>query len=704
MKIRLVTDIADALWTKLSLQRIGTSLDSDISAVKIYRDTGNGEFSEVDDVLVSNIAALSAPVLAVNATTISVNPTVGFSSTGKIKIDKEIISYTSLVVNGSGKIIGFVVPARSNPVYHSIGTVVTDGFFGSDSPNQAAVSLAGQPQVITTQAQYFFIVCQVDTGATPNANLGIQLASTGNFEMSFGNNPSGGPFPMATIQTVTIAEVKNNLTYKFVGPLGAKQNQTDIPVEKFTISTNNPIATAVFTGMRLQVLGSAQSDPSAITIIKIYKERNANDNFDLADDSPAIGSVNYIPVGTPGGSDFNEGSALISFNTPETITNVGTTFYIVIDIGDFPAAVPGTNVQIKFEVTGDQGHSTFLMITPANFASPAIGTNILSSVIDIRDKKTPQNPVLTFPDWIDTTALISGSVAFNAGDEVTEVEYTISTAEVTPAAAAGLSWYSVGKATNLQVVDLNLDPDKTYYVGVRTINKVGTTSYVSDPTSKAIKIDLTAPSDPTSVQTTAEIAKSNVATPSYTLVWNLARDLESGVVDYQVQERADTMPAWSDVKATINVENTKGKTAINNKSRGHIYYYKVRARNAAGSWGPWSKESKGVAIDELPKEVISMVSNYPNPFDSRTGKTVITYLLNQDADTTITIYDLLGHLVRTIECTKGTEGGQVFRNNVEWDGKNDIGDEVAKGGYICRIMVRSSEGVKQVIRKIGVLH
>ena len=54
--------------------------------------------------------------------------------------------------------------------------------------------------------------------------------------------------------------------------------------------------------------------------------------------------------------------------------------------------------------------------------------------------------------------------------------------------------------------------------------------------------------------------------------------------------------------------------------------------------------------------------------------------------------------------TKGTEGGQIFRNNIEWDGKNDIGDDVAKGGYICRIMVKSSEGVKQVIRKIGVLH
>lgn len=120
--------------------------------------------------------------------------------------------------------------------------------------------------------------------------------------------------------------------------------------------------------------------------------------------------------------------------------------------------------------------------------------------------------------------------------------------------------------------------------------------------------------------------------------------------------------------------------------------------------GQWSSESKGIAIEEIPKEVISQVSNYPNPFDSRTQKTTITYILNQDADVTITIYDLLGHLVKTVECPKGTEGGKIFTNRIEWDGKNDIGDEVARGGYICRIVVKSTEGVKQAIRKIGVLH
>ena len=344
------------------------------------------------------------------------------------------------------------------------------------------------------------------------------------------------------------------------------------------------------------------------------------------------------------------------------------------------------------------------MITPGNFAVPSQGTIIASSAIEIRDKKTPTNPTLKFPDWINTTSLLNGSISFGAGDVVTDVQYTISLIEPTPTNASSMAWYSVGAATSIQAVDLNLDPDKTYYIGVRSINTVGSLNYVSDPSSKAVKIDLTPPSEPANVVTTAGIASSLVATPNYTVVWNKSKDLESDVVDYELQEKMDTSPVWTSVPVTIQNESTKSKAALTNRTGGHIYYYQVRARNGAGTWGPWSAVSKGVAINEIPKEVISQVSNYPNPFDSRTGKTTITYILNQDADVTISIYDLLGHLVKTIDCPKGTEGGKVFTNNVEWDGKNDIGDEVSRGGYICRILVKSDQGAKQVIRKIGLLH
>ncbi|MCR4295659.1 MAG: hypothetical protein NUW21_09010, partial [Elusimicrobia bacterium] len=86
------------------------------------------------------------------------------------------------------------------------------------------------------------------------------------------------------------------------------------------------------------------------------------------------------------------------------------------------------------------------------------------------------------------------------------------------------------------------------------------------------------------------------------------------------------------------------------------------------------------------------------------GLTKITYILNGDSDVTITIYDALGYLVKTISCAPGSEGGKLGQNFVPWNGRNDAGVNVSKGGYTARIKVKAPGGSATVIRKIGVIH
>ena len=52
----------------------------------------------------------------------------------------------------------------------------------------------------------------------------------------------------------------------------------------------------------------------------------------------------------------------------------------------------------------------------------------------------------------------------------------------------------------------------------------------------------------------------------------------------------------------------------------------------------------------------------------------------------------------------GSNGGKTGANFVTWNGKNGVGRNVSKGGYIARIKVGSSLGTATVIRKIGVIH
>ncbi|MEN9998908.1 MAG: hypothetical protein RI922_1898 [Bacteroidota bacterium] len=92
------------------------------------------------------------------------------------------------------------------------------------------------------------------------------------------------------------------------------------------------------------------------------------------------------------------------------------------------------------------------------------------------------------------------------------------------------------------------------------------------------------------------------------------------------------------------------------------------------------------------KEEIALdhVLNYPNPF---TTKTEFYFEHNQvcsELETQIQIYTVSGKLVKTINQLVNTQG---FRSEgIPWDGKDEFGDQLAKGVYIYKIKVKSIDG------------
>jgi len=103
--------------------------------------------------------------------------------------------------------------------------------------------------------------------------------------------------------------------------------------------------------------------------------------------------------------------------------------------------------------------------------------------------------------------------------------------------------------------------------------------------------------------------------------------------------------------------------------------------------------------------LVENYSNYPNPFKAGKQETTIIYDLEENAKVTISIYDLLGELVRRIEIPKGTpEKGVGGTNRVFWNGKNERGRVVANGGYYC-VMEADTEAGKHMkkTRKIMVI-
>jgi hypothetical protein len=110
----------------------------------------------------------------------------------------------------------------------------------------------------------------------------------------------------------------------------------------------------------------------------------------------------------------------------------------------------------------------------------------------------------------------------------------------------------------------------------------------------------------------------------------------------------------------------------------------------------------------FPREIITDVINVPNPFDSRKagleGQTQISYTLAQDVPVQATLYDLLGNRVRRWEFASAENGGRAGANQFWWDGTNESGQKVSKGGYLAQIEIETSGTVATAIRKIGVIH
>ncbi len=100
------------------------------------------------------------------------------------------------------------------------------------------------------------------------------------------------------------------------------------------------------------------------------------------------------------------------------------------------------------------------------------------------------------------------------------------------------------------------------------------------------------------------------------------------------------------------------------------------------------------------EQAYSIVTNFPNPFDSREGSTTICYTLSSESEVQAKIYDLLGNLVREYPSKIETAGIKT----VVWDGTDQYGAKVSKGGYILTVEIKSGSESIIATRKIGVIH
>ena len=112
---------------------------------------------------------------------------------------------------------------------------------------------------------------------------------------------------------------------------------------------------------------------------------------------------------------------------------------------------------------------------------------------------------------------------------------------------------------------------------------------------------------------------------------------------------------------------------------------------------------RGIAVIEqllrvFTPEKTALLANYPNPFNPETW---IPYQLSKPTDVTLTIYDIKGSVVRTLDL--GHQRAGLYQNRSRaayWDGRNAVGEKVASGLYFYTLTAGEFTATrKMLIRK-----
>jgi hypothetical protein len=129
-----------------------------------------------------------------------------------------------------------------------------------------------------------------------------------------------------------------------------------------------------------------------------------------------------------------------------------------------------------------------------------------------------------------------------------------------------------------------------------------------------------------------------------------------------------------------------------------IHTLKIKAWDVLNNSSESILDFSVVNDDEL---VIDHVLNYPNPFTTRTQFWFEHNKPGQDLLVQIHIFSLSGKVVKRLEKTINTGGN---RSTVDWDGRDDFGDKIARGIYVYRMKVFcSGSKPKTVTEKLVIL-
>ncbi len=303
---------------------------------------------------------------------------------------------------------------------------------------------------------------------------------------------------------------------------------------------------------------------------------------------------------------------------------------------------------------------------------------------------------VTVADWLSTTR----SIALSAAPDTLYVE----AGATDTLGLSAFSWTIAQDLIDISIADSAgwVDSPLSFSLGVTDTTSAHSDIVITVPggvaegTAAHLRVTAQAQSDPGAVDTlmatilsyvpqlsAIEIVPDSVTVLTGALVHFLAFGFD------QFDHAAAFEPSWSATGGTIDGSGLyqAGTT---------LGAFTVTAEDTTTALTAGAKVVITVATDvedpgadNLPRE-FSLHQNYPNPFNPTTQ---ITYDLPAASHVVLRIYNLLGQTVATLRAADEPAGSYT----VEWDGRDEHGNEVASGLYLYRLTTDNHTATRKMM-------
>ena len=129
-----------------------------------------------------------------------------------------------------------------------------------------------------------------------------------------------------------------------------------------------------------------------------------------------------------------------------------------------------------------------------------------------------------------------------------------------------------------------------------------------------------------------------------------------------------------------------------------VIRFRLHADELTTGWG-WAIDNISIQPTLVGIKDVAMVpgkfvlsQNYPNPFNPTT---TLRFSLENNEPVTLQIFDNMGRIIRTLYNNQKLTSSAV--HEVQWDGKNEVGKNIASGTYYYRLKSGKNIAVKKMV-------